>query len=60
MLIKIAMLELKNAVGKVLHQELIVIMKMVEHTMDVEEQYAIGMLLIIFVKILLLGVELGD
>ena len=48
-----------NAAGKAKRQ-MIAIMKMLEHTMDVEEQYVIGMLLIIFVKILLLGVELGD
>ena len=49
-----------SVAGKVLQQELIVITMVAEHTMDVEERYVIGMLLIIFVKILQLGVELGD
>ena len=49
-----------NVVGRVLHQELIVITLMVAPTPVAIEQYVIGMLLIIFVLILALGVELGD
>ena len=49
-----------SVAGKVLHQELIVIILMVAPTPAAIEQFVIGMLLIIFVKILLLGVELGD
>ena len=48
-----------NAVGKA-KRLIIAIIEMVAPTPAAIEQYVIGMLLIIFVKILLLGVELGD
>ena len=47
-------------VGKGLHQELIAIIMVAEHIMVAIEQFVIGGLLIIFAKILLLVVELGD
>ena len=49
-----------NAAGMGLHQEVIVIMLMVAPTLAALEQFVIGMLLIIFVKISQQAVELGD